>query len=136
MCNLKKRITIITYMGLVPFYISPIAILMNHSYAKYVEILSLSHLYAALIIAFISGMQWQRMIIEKQKKLLILPLLPLLLALTYKVNFFINYSSLILMFSMFLSLLIDIRIHRKINEKWFRNLRITATFLASISFLI
>ncbi len=131
MHNLRKRITLITYLGLIPFYISPVIILFNYNFLS-----NISNLYACLIIAFISGMQWQRIIINKQKNLLFIPLLPLLLALSYENNFFIYYSSFILVFSMFLSLFIDIKIHKKINESWFKKLRIKATILASISFLI
>ena len=131
MHNLRKRITLITYLGLIPFYISPVIILFNYNFLS-----NISNLYSCLIIAFISGMQWQRIIINKQKNLLFIPLLPLLLALSYENNFFIYYSSFILVFSMFLSLFIDIKIHKKINESWFKKLRIKATILASISFLI
>ena len=127
------RILIIILLIILSTYISKY---ISSDIFNYNFLSNISNLYACLIIAFISGMQWQRIIINKQKNLLFIPLLPLLLALSYENNFFIYYSSFILVFSMFLSLFIDIKIHKKINESWFKKLRIKATILASISFLI
>ena len=135
----RKRIAYVTYAGVFPFYLSPIS-----DYFDYNEILfrilkieTFSSLYAALIVCFLSGMQWQKLIETNMKgKFFFIPFLPLFLASTY--TFYDNeiYSSSILVLSLFLSLLIDLMIYKKKSEKWFKKLRINATILASISFFI
>ena len=135
----RKRIAYVTYAGVFPFYLSPIS-----DYFDYNEILfrilkieTFSSLYAALIVCFLSGMQWQKLIETNMKgKFFFIPFLPLFLASTY--TFYDNeiYSSSILVLSLFLSLLIDLMIYKKKSEKWFKKLRISATILAAVSFLI
>tara|TARA_B100000683_G_C12317802_1_gene485196 strand:+ start:338 stop:757 length:420 start_codon:yes stop_codon:yes gene_type:complete len=135
----RKRIAYVTYAGVFPFYLSPIS-----DYFDYNEILfrilkieTFSSLYAALIVCFLSGMQWQKLIETNMKgKFFFIPFLPLFLASTY--TFYDNeiYSSSILVLSLFLSLLIDLMIYKKKSENWFKKLRISATILAAVSFLI
>ena len=135
----RKRIAYVTYAGVFPFYLSPII-----DYFDYNEILfgiskieTISSLYAALIVCFLSGMQWQKLIETNMKgEFFFIPFLPLILVSTY--SFYDNqiYSSSILFLSLFLSLLIDLMIYKKKSENWFKKLRISATILAAVSFLI
>ena len=64
------------------------------------------------------------------------PIIPLLLVSTHALKVNDNYSSLILVVSLFLSFSIDLILIKKKSDKWFKKLRINATILASISFLI
>jgi len=135
----RKRIRSVTYAGVFPFYFSPMSNYFNYDEIlfKISEIETISSLYAALIVCFLSGMQWQKIIETNIKGVFFFfPLLPLFLVSTY--TFYDNqiYSSSILVLSLFLSLLIDLRIYKKKSEKWFKKLRISATFLAVVSFLV
>ena len=135
----RKRIVFVTYAGVLPFYLSPMIVYcdINEILVKFSEINTISSLYAALIVCFLSGMQWQKIIEANIKSFLFYsPLIPLLLVSTYALKVNGIYSSFILVVSLFLSLLIDLKLINKKSDKWFRKLRINATILASISFFI
>ena len=135
-----KRITYVTYAGVFPFYLSPISDYFQYNEILFIisEIKTISSLYAALIVCFLSGMQWQKIIETNIKGFLFFsPIIPLLLVSTYA---FINdnkiHSALVIVVSLFLSLSIDLILIKKKSDKWFKKLRINATILASISFFI
>ena len=135
----RKRIKLVTYAGVLPFYLSPITGYYDYteSLVIFSEIKMISSLYAALIVCFLSGMQWQKIIDANIKGFFFfIPLLPLFLVLTH--TFYDNeiYSSLTLVLSLFFSLLIDLILYKKKSDIWFKKLRISATILASISFFI
>ena len=135
----QKRITLITYAGVVPFYFSPISHYLdnNENLLKFSGIETISSLYAALIVCFLSGMQWQKLIESNIKGFFFYtPIIPLLLV---SMHTFIGneiYGSFILVLSLFLSLFVDLILGKKKSDKWFKKLRIYATILASVSFLI
>ena len=135
----RKRIVFVTYAGVLPFYLSPMIGYcdINEILVKFSGINTISSLYAALIVCFLAGMQWQKIIEANIKSFLFYsPLIPLLLVSTYALKVNAIYSSFILVVSLFLSLLIDLILINKKSDKWFRKLRINATILASISFFI
>ena len=135
----KKRITSVTYAGILPFYFSPVSLYLdyNETLLIFSKIETISSLYAALIVCFLSGMQWQKIIETNMKGFFFFtPIIPLFLVLTHTINDNGIYSSFILILSLFLSLLIDLFLCQKKSDKWFKKLRINATILASISFLI
>ena len=135
----RKRIVFVTYAGVLPFYLSPIIDYYDYdkTLIRFSEIKMISSLYAALIVCFLSGMQWQKIIEENIKGFFFFsPIIPLLLVSTHALRVNGNYSSFILVVSLFLSLLIDLILIKKKSDKWFKKLRINATILASISFLI
>ena len=135
----RKRIVFVTYAGVLPFYLAPIIGYydIDEILGKFSEIKMISSLYAALIVCFLSGMQWQKIIEANVKGFLFFsPIIPLLLVSTHAVRVNGNYSSFILVVSLFLSLLIDLILIKKKSDKWFKKLRINATILASISFFI
>ena len=135
----RKRIVFVTYAGVLPFYLAPIIGYydIDEILGKFSEIKMISSLYAALIVCFLSGMQWQKIIEANVKGFLFFsPIIPLLLVSTHALRVNGNYSSFILVMSLFLSLLIDLILIKKKSDKWFKKLRINATILASISFLI
>ena len=133
-----KRITYVTYAGVLPFYVSHIIGYYdnNEILVRFSNINTISSLYAALIVCFLSGMQWQQIIYHKRKNQLFIPFIPLFMVLTYNQNFFYNYSSFILVLSLIFSLGIDIMLLKDILEDSFKKLRIKATFLALISFFL
>ena len=135
----QKRIVFVTYAGVLPFYLSPMVGYcdINEILVKFSEINTISSLYAALIVCFLSGMQWQKIIEANIKGFFFYsPIIPLLLVSTYALKVNGIYSSFILVVSLFLSLSIDLKLVSKKSDKWFRKLRINATILASISFFI
>ena len=135
----RKRIVFVTYAGVLPFYLSPMVGYcdINEILVKFSEINTISSLYAALIVCFLSGMQWQKIIEENIKGFFFFsPIIPLLLVSTHALKVNGNYSSFILVVSLFLSLSIDLILIKKKSDKWFKKLRINATILASISFFI
>ena len=135
----RKRIVFVTYAGVLPFYLAPIIGYydIDEILGRVSEIKMISSLYAALIVCFLSGMQWQK-IIEANIKCFFFfsPIIPLLLVSTHALRVNGNYSSFILVVSLFLSLSIDLILIKKKSDKWFKKLRINATILASISFFI
>ena len=135
----RKRIIFVTYAGVLPFYLSPVTGYYdyNESLVIFSEIKMISSMYAALIVCFLSGMQWQKIIEANIKGFFFFsPIIPLLLVSTYTLNVKEIYSSFILVVSLFLSLSIDLILIKKKSDKWFKKLRINATILASISFFI
>ncbi len=138
MCQLKKTIQIVTYCGLIPFYTPRLLDLLKSIYSfQFIEISDgFSYLYCVAIIAFLSGMQWQKIITEGKEKLILLPIFPFFLGLLYSSDFLFLNPSIILIIALTLSLLIDLFILEKGYSSWFKNLRINATFLACISFFL
>ena len=135
----RNRITFVTYAGVLPFYLSPMIVYydVDEILVRFSEIKMISSLYAALIVCFLSGMQWQKIIEANIKGFFFFsPLIPLLLVSTHALKVNGNYSSFILVVSLFLSLSIDLILIKKKSDKWFKKLRINATILASISFFI
>ena len=135
----QKRIASVTYAGVLPFYISPVIDYydQNEILGRFSEIRMISSLYAALIVCFLSGMQWQKIIEANIKGFYFFcPIIPLLLVSTHTLKVNENYSSFILVVSLFLSLSIDLKLIKKKSDKWFKKLRINATILASISFFL
>ena len=106
----------VTYAGVLPFYISPIFSYYDYHeiLVKFSEIKMISYLYAALIVCFISGMQWQKIIEANIKGFYFFcPIIPLLLVSTHALKVNGNYSSFILVVSLFLSLSIDLILIKK-----------------------
>ena len=135
----RKRIVFVTYAGVLPFYLSPMIGYYNidEILVRFSEIKTISSLYAALIVCFLSGMQWQKIIETNIRGFFFFsPIIPLLLVSTHALRVNGNYSSFILVVSLFLSLSIDLILSKKKSDKWFKKLRINATILASISFFI
>ena len=135
----KKKIKSVTYAGILPFYFSPMSLYLdyNETFLIFSKIETISSLYAALIVCFLSGMQWQKLIERNMKGFFFFtPIIPLFLVLTHTINDNRIYSSIILILSLYLSLLIDLILSQKNSDKWFKKLRINATILASFSFLI
>mgnify|MGYP001355121589 CR=1 FL=1 len=115
----QKKIIFVTYAGVLPFYLSPVIGYYdyNETLVRFSEIKMISSLYAALIVCFLSGMQWQKIIEANIKGFFFYsPLIPLLLVSTHALNVNGIYSSFILVLSLFLNLSIDLILIKKKSD--------------------
>ncbi len=133
--NSKKTVIIFSLTGLIPFYLEEFYKLffgIDNSLSIFFENFSL--LYGALIVSFLSGMQWEQLIINHKKKYYILPILPVLFVWTYKINF-LNPKEIIIV-SLIYSFLIDFILLKNFRKKWFLKLRFSVTVLAILSYFM
>ena len=125
-----KFITIISLAGLIPFYMPELRILDY-------DFFQLHHvqIYGFMIICFLSGMQWERVVFNNSINFLqkILPITPVLFGiLLLMLEFDYNY----LLISLFLLVLfLDLFFYRKLLSKDYIRLRIIVTCLVVFSFL-
>ena len=133
----KKKIIILTVLGIIPFYSKSLFYFFNTN-GEFSQLLKeLSLLYGALIVSFLSGMQWQRIINKKNDfKYLILPMIPLLLVWLYESFFFKSYKEFLVIICLILSFFIDYKLINNNLQKWYLDLRAFATFMAVLSYLI
>ena len=133
----KRKIIILTVLGIIPFYSKSLFYFFNTN-GEFSQLLKeLSLLYGALIVSFLSGMQWQRIINKKNDfKYLILPMIPLLLVWLYGSFFFKSYKEFLVIICLILSFFIDYKLINNNLQKWYLDLRAFATFMAVLSYLI
>ena len=81
-------------------------------------------------------MQWQRAISSGYNLKLIVPMVPLLIVWLYELKLFDFFPEILIIFSLFLSLLIDIFIMNLNLSKWYLKLRTIVTFIAILSYFI
>lgn len=133
--NMKKIIITLTILGLFPFYLNKLDFL----HLKYSQInFELAKLiYGAIIISFLSGMQWQRFIIQNETSIvkLVIPMLITLWGWSFILNFWIN-GHFIIIIGLILTLLVDLFIQRDFLTDWFIKLRVCVTCISVLSFLI
>ena len=133
----KKKIIILTVLGIIPFYSKSLFYFFNTNEEFSQLLKELSLLYGALIVSFLSGMQWQRIINKKNDfKYLILPMIPLLLVWLYESFFFKLYKEFLVIICLILSFFIDYKLINNNLQKWYLDLRAFATFMAVLSYLI
>ena len=135
--RIKKKIIILTVLGIIPFYSKRLFYFFNTN-EEYIKLLKeLSLLYGALIVSFLSGMQCQRIINKNNDfKYLILPMIPLLLVWLYESFFFKSYKEFLVIICLILSFFIDYKLINNNLQKWYLDLRAFATFMAVLSYLI
>ena len=77
----KKKNNFNYLPGLIPFYFPLLSKLLGleFSHDKIINFEKLHLIYGSMIVAFLSGMQWQKIINYKIKNQLILPIIPLIL---------------------------------------------------------
>ena len=125
-----KFITIISLAGLIPFYIPEFRI-QNY------DLFQLQHvqIYGFMIICFLCGMQWERVIFNNSTNFFqkILPLAPVLFGILLLM---LKLDSNYLLISLFLFVLfLDLFFYRKLLSKNYMRLRIIVTCLVVLSFL-
>jgi len=129
----KKRIILLSVFGIIPFYFELII------YFFYPDLYNNNLLitkgstsfYGVLIISFLCGMHWARLISEEKVKLYILPMLPIIfLWFSYFFNFYLNFNVLVII-GLLWCLFIDFFFIRS-SEFWYLKMRSIITFLAII----
>ena len=129
----KKRIILLSLMGVIPFYFELITYLFffeiyNNNFFK---IRGATSFYGALIISFLCGMQWERLISQKKVKFYLLPMIPVIfLWISFLLSTKFNFNVLIIL-GLLWCLIIEIFFIKTINL-WFLKIRLIATILSLI----
>ena len=129
----KKSIVLLSSLGIIPFYFELIIyIFFFNLYTNHFFIIREStSFYGALIISFLSGMQWEKLISLKQVKFYILPMLPVIfLWISFLLSSNLNINIPIII-GLLWCLMMDF-FFIKNNDNWFIKIRIIITFLAII----
>ena len=129
----KKSIVFLSSLGITPFYFEFIIYLFFFNlYTNHFFIIRGStSFYGALIVSFLSGMQWEKLIYEKQVKFYILPMLPVIfLWISFLLSSNLNINIPIII-GLLWCLMMDL-IFIKNNDYWFIKIRVIITFLAII----
>ena len=127
----KKKVILLSCLGIIPFYSDILIIFINNFYnLKLFEQINLvSYFYGALISSFLCGMQWIKFI-DKKKKFLYIPMIP---AILLWISFFFSekiFFQLTVIISLLWCLIVDISILKNVNKQWFKKMRIIITIMA------
>ena len=136
MLTVKKKVILLSCLGVIPFYSDILISLINNFYnVKLFQKTNLvSYFYGALISCFLCGMQWVKFIDIKKKNLYI-PMIPsILLWISF---FFLDkiFFQLTVIISLLWCLIVDISILKRVNKRWFKKMRIIITFAAILPLL-
>ena len=136
MLTVKKKVILLSCLGIIPFYSDILINLINNFYnVKLFEQINLvSYFYGALISSFLCGMQWIKFI-DKKKIILYIPMIPsILLWISF---FFLDkiFFQLTVIISLLWCLIVDISILKRVNKRWFKKMRIIITFAAILPLL-
>ena len=136
MLTVKKKVILLSCLGIIPFYSDILINLINNFYnVKLFEQINLvSYFYGALISSFLCGMQWTKFIDNKKKNLYI-PMIPSILL---WVSFFFSdkiFFQLTVIISLLWCLIVDISILNNVNKQWFKKMRIVITLTAILPLL-
>ena len=132
----EKQTIVLGSLGLIPFYINTFLIIffpkiyhLNSDILHQVLII-----YASLIISFLSGMHWERIINYKKNRLYILPMLPVIFAWSNQFLDLEFYNELIVIFLLIWCLIMDLILLKENTNIWYKKLRVYLTLLAIVSF--
>ena len=131
--SLKKNIVIYSLSGLIPLYLFTAIIHiedLNLFNTDKTELENIISVYAYLIISFLSGMQWQKLILNNKKSFLIYPMSFIVIFWLSIIFVYKKYLSMVLISGLLICLFIDLSILKNLNKYWYRKLRIITTFLA------
>lgn len=127
-----RYIITLTILGIIPFYLNFFLILFGFSNAYN---FNFQLVYGAMIVSFISGMQWQRLIYFKNKLIwLIIPILNFLF--TWIFVFYNTFQKYFVINGLVICLLLDLIVRDKILNVNYIKTRIVATILAILSFFV
>lgn len=129
----KKRIILLSVLGIIPFYFELIIYFFYPDLSNNNLLITKgsSSFYGVLIISFLCGMHWARFISEEKVKLYILPMLPIIfLWFSYFFNSYFNFNVLVII-GLLWCLFIDFFFIRS-SEFWYLKMRSIITFLAII----
>ena len=133
---MKKKIIIQTIFGLIPFFLKEIFSFVGIKDFQNSDLEKISIIYGALIVSFLTGMQWQRFITKNEESILKLniPIIIFLWVWSFSFNSFLN-PALIIISGLALTFLTDLVFQKKLMNSWFIKLRIIVTLVAIISFV-
>ena len=128
----KRMIEFLSILGIIPFYFELFDHLLhlNTQFEYETRFRNFSFIYGSLIISFLSGMHWQKLINAESIKLLYLPMIPVILvwlSFLFTPEFFFK---IIIIIGLIWCLLVDLLILKELNQDWFLKLRSIVTFLA------
>ena len=133
MLLVKKKIILLSSLGVIPFYSDMFIIYVNNFYnfKLFQNVNLLSFFYGSLISSFLCGMHWINFINTK-KKILSIPMIPIILlwiSYLFLEKLFFNLTVII---SLLWCLNVDIAILKNENNPWFKKMRIIITIMAII----
>jgi hypothetical protein len=136
MLTVKKKVILLSCLGVIPFYSDILISLINNFYnvKLFQKINLVSYFYGALISCFLCGMQWVKFIDIKKKNLYI-PMIPSILL---WISFFFSekiFFQLTVIISLLWCLIVDISILNNVNKQWFKKMRIVITLTAILPLL-
>jgi len=133
---MKKKIIIQTIFGLIPFFLKEIFSFVGIKDFQNSDLEKISIIYGALIVSFLTGMQWQRFITKNEESILKLniPIIIFLWVWSFSFNSFLN-PAIIIISGLALTLLTDLVFQKKLMYSWFIQLRIIVTLVAIMSFI-
>ena len=125
-------IVLLSFLGVIPFYFEffDYLLILNYQYEYQPKFRNSSFIYGSLIISFLSGMHWHKLINDENVKLLYLPMIPVILvwlSFLFTPEFFFKITIII---GLIWCLFVDLLILRELNQHWFLKLRSVVTFLA------
>ncbi|MAI29809.1 MAG: hypothetical protein CMP38_06345 [Rickettsiales bacterium] len=130
MLTVKKKVILLSCLGIIPFYFGIIIHFLSNFYnLKFFQQINLvSFLYGGFISSFLCGMQWIKFI-ELKKRFLYFPMIP---SVVLWISFFseIIFFQLTVILSLLWCLYIDISILKNENKQWFKKMRIIITTVA------
>ena len=133
MLSVKKKVILLSCLGIIPFYSDMLIIYLNNFYnfKLFQNTNLLSFFYGSLISSFLCGMHWINFINTK-KKILSIPMIPIILlwiSYLFLEKLFFNLTVII---SLLWCLNVDIAILKNENNPWFKKMRIIITIVAII----
>lgn len=134
----KRMIEFLSILGIIPFYFELFDHLLhlNIQFEYETRFRNFSFIYGSLIISFLSGMHWQKLINAESIKLLYLPMIPVILvwlSFLFTPEFFFK---IIIIIGLIWCLLVDLLILKELNQDWFLKLRSIVTFLAILPLFV
>ena len=130
MLLVKKKIILLSSLGVIPFYSDMLIIYLNNFYnfKLFQNVNLVSFFYGSLISSFLCGMHWINLINTK-KKFLSIPMIPVILL---WISFFLEkiFFQLTVILSLLWCLNVDISILKNENNPWFKKMRIIITLIA------
>lgn len=131
MLSVKKKVILLSCLGVIPFYSDMLIIYLNNFYNfnLFQNTNLLSFFYGSLISSFLCGMHWINFINTK-KKFLSIPMIPIILLWISFLFLEKSFFKLTVVLSLLWCLNVDISILKKENNPWFKKMRIIITLIA------
>ena len=133
MLSVKKKVILLSCLGVIPFYSDILIIYLINFYniELFPNIDLLSFFYGSLISSFLCGMHWINFINTK-KKILSIPMIPIILLWISYLFLEKLFFKLTVVISLLWCLNVDIAILKNENNPWFKKMRVIITIIAII----